>query len=289
MTQYLTYNISDVEPYINWAYFRYAWGVGNGSSEAARQLHDDAMTMLEELRPHYHTHAAFALSDAFSDGDDLLLGSVRLPLLRQQQPAKGSSYCRSLADFVRPLGHGEPDKVGIFATTVDRQLADDHSADDYQHLLAVTLADRLAEATAERLHEEVRRTIWGYAPDEHYEPRQLFSEPYQGIRPAVGYPSMPDMSINFIINDMIDMSRIGITLTESGMMVPHSSVSGLMLAHPRAVHFSIGKIGEDQLADYARRRGMTVERMRHFVKTAERAQYADIQQHRQHCCCHAAH
>ena len=237
MTQYLTYNISDVEPYINWAYFRHAWGVGNGSSEAARQLHDDA----------------------FSDGDDLLLGSVRLPLLRQQQPAKGSSYCRSLADFVRPLGHGEPDKVGIFATTVDRQLADDHSADDYQHLLAVTLADRLV------------------------------SEPYQGIRPAVGYPSMPDMSINFIINDLIDMSRIGITLTESGMMVPHSSVSGLMLAHPRAVHFSIGKIGEDQLADYARRRGMTVERMRHFVKTAERAQYADIQQHRQHCCCHAAH
>ena len=127
------------------------------------------------------------------------------------------------------------------------------------------LAERLAEATVERLHCDVRRNYWGYAPDESLTISDMLNERYQGIRPAVGYPSMPDMSINFILSDILDMSQIGIHLTESGMMTPHASVSGLMFSHPRATYFDIGKIGEDQLLSYAMRRGFPVEKMRLFL------------------------
>jgi cobalamin-dependent methionine synthase I len=132
-------------------------------------------------------------------------------------------------------------------------------------MLAQTLADRLAEATTERLHQEVRTMLWGYAPDEQLSIPDLLLERFQGIRPAVGYPSLPDQSINFVIEDLLDFKEIGITLTEHGMMRPHASVSGLMLGHPAAQYFSIGRIGEDQLADYAARRGKTVEEMKKYL------------------------
>jgi cobalamin-dependent methionine synthase I len=132
-------------------------------------------------------------------------------------------------------------------------------------MMAQTLADRLAEATAERMHEEVRQHYWGYAPDEHLSMQQLHAEAFQGIRPAIGYPSLPDTSINFIISDLIGMKDIGIRLTESGMMMPHASVSGFMIAHPQARYFNLGKIGEDQLHDYSLRRGIPVELARRFL------------------------
>jgi cobalamin-dependent methionine synthase I len=128
-----------------------------------------------------------------------------------------------------------------------------------------TLADRLAEATAVRLHEQVRKEFWGYAPNEKLSIRQLHNEEFQGIRPAVGYPSLPDQSVNFILDELLDMAQIGINLTENGMMMPHASVSGLMLAHPASRYFSVGKIDEEQLKDYASRRGMPVEEMRRFL------------------------
>jgi cobalamin-dependent methionine synthase I len=127
------------------------------------------------------------------------------------------------------------------------------------------LADRLAEAAAERLHKEVRRTYWGYAPAEQLTIDDLHRETFQGIRPAVGYPSLPDTSLNFLINDILDMQQIGVSLTESGAMRPHASVSGLMISHPQARYFSIGRIGNDQLCDYAARRGMSVENIRKFL------------------------
>ena len=132
--------------------------------------------------------------------------------------------------------------------------------------LAQTLADRLAEATAEVLHMEVRRSLWGYAPDENLSVAELLREDFQGIRPAVGYPSMPDTSVNFIIDRLINLKQIGIRLTESGAMKPHASVSGLMFAHPKAHYFELGRIGEDQLRDYAHRRGLPVELIRRFLK-----------------------
>jgi cobalamin-dependent methionine synthase I len=141
----------------------------------------------------------------------------------------------------------------------------DFDHDPYQKMMAQLLADRLAEAAAELLHLEVRRSYWGYAPDEQLSIGELHQEHYQGLRPAVGYPSLPDVSLNFVIDQLIDMKQIGIRLTESGAMRPHASVSGLMLAHPKARYFSIGKIGEDQLADYARRRGLPIELTRKFL------------------------
>ena len=132
-------------------------------------------------------------------------------------------------------------------------------------MLVQTVADRLAEATAEKLHHEVRTRYWGYAPDEQLTMSQIHAEQFQGIRPAIGYPSLPDTSVNFILSDLLDMKQIDIRLTESGMMTPHASVSGFMFAHPQAHYFSLGKIGEDQLRDYARRRRVPVELMRGFL------------------------
>ena len=132
-------------------------------------------------------------------------------------------------------------------------------------MLVQTLTDRLAEATAEKLHETVRKEIWGYAPDEHLNMHQLHNEEFQGIRPAVGYPSLPDQSVNFLLDKLLDMKQIGIRLTENAMMQPHASVSGLMFGHPASRYFSVGRISEEQLKDYALRRGMPVEEMRRFL------------------------
>jgi cobalamin-dependent methionine synthase I len=132
-------------------------------------------------------------------------------------------------------------------------------------MMAQLLADRLAEAAAEKLHESVRRDYWGYAPEEQLSVEALHQERFQGLRPAVGYPSLPDASINFLLDRVLGFPQIGIRLTESGAMRPHASVSGLMLAHPEARYFSVGKIGPDQLADYARRRGIPVEVARRFL------------------------
>ena len=156
-------------------------------------------------------------------------------------------------------------KLGIFATSADMALETDFDADPYQKMMAQLLADRLAEAAAERMHEQVRKEYWGYAKDEQLTIPEMLVEKFQGIRPAVGYPSLPDTSLNFVLDELIDMKQIGIRLTESGAMKPHASVSGLMIAHPQARYFNLGKIGEDQLQDYARRRGLPVEVCRKFL------------------------
>ncbi len=190
----------------------------------------------------------------------------RIPMLRQQEV--GSGY-RSLADYVAPLASAVSSsltsKIGLFATSADMGLETDFSSDAYQKMMAQLLADRLAEAAAEALHEQVRKQLWGYAPDENLSIADMLVEKFQGIRPAVGYPSLPDTSLNFVLDDLLDMKQIGIRLTESGAMKPHASVSGLMLAHPEARYFNLGKIGEDQLRDYARRRGLPVEVCRKFL------------------------
>ena len=123
----------------------------------------------------------------------------------------------------------------------------------------------LAEAAAERLHQQVRTTLWGYAPQEQLTMDELHAEKFQGIRPAVGYPSLPDVSINFLIDRLISFESIGVTLTEHGMMQPHASVSGLMFSHPKAHYFSIGEISEEQLQDYARRRNLPADALRKYL------------------------
>lgn len=270
MIKRLTYSIDELIPYINWPYFDYAWGVGSKGRDERERLRGEARAMLREISSAYCTHAVFGLFDANSRGDDIILysetGPVVLPMLRQQQCRATHNLC--LADFVRPVAAGDEsvkDTVGVFAATIDHAIEKDFTDDPYRRMMAQTLADRLAEATAEKMHESVRKVWWGYARDEQLSIQQLHIEAFQGIRPAVGYPSMPDTSINFIIADLLSVKDIGIRLTESGMMVPHASVSGLMIAHPQARYFDLGKIGEDQLRDYALRRGIPVEMCRRFL------------------------
>ena len=265
------YNISELIPYINWLYFYHAWGLSGKPREDKEKMKQEALQMLASWEEKYHTHAIFRLFEVCSEGDDLIFflsdKKLRFPMLRQQHPSAPGEPNLCLADFIRPLSQGIRDQVGVFCTSVDGTIIDEYSHDDYLNMMAQTLSDRLAEATAEKLHEEVRRdrAYWGYAPDENLTIEQQHREEYQGIRPAIGYPSLPDTSANFLIDQLIDMKQAGIRLTETGMMTPHASVSGFMFAHPKSRYFELGKIGDDQLRDYARRRGVPVELMRRFL------------------------
>ena len=300
MTDTLHYSIASVTPYINWVYFFHAWGFQprfatissihgcdacragwladfaeeeRAKAAEAMQLFKDANRMLSHLAEDFKTHVRFGLFDANSDDDNIVFqtseGPFSLPLLRQQHTVKDGEPNLCLADFVRPLSQGIADKVGVFAGTVDTEMEHMYEegdyADDFKHMLCQTLADRLAEAAVEKMHEEVRRTYWGYAPDEQLTTAELFLEKFQGIRPAVGYPSLPDQSINFELDKLLHFEELGIRLTENGAMIPHASVSGLMLSHPSSRYFAIGKIGEDQLKDYANRRNLPVDVMRKFL------------------------
>ena len=265
------YNISELTPYINWLYFYHAWGLSGKPREDKEKMKQEALQMLASWEEKYHTHAIFRLFEVCSEGDDLIFflseKKLRFPMLRQQHPSAPGEPNLCLADFIRPLSQGIRDQVGVFCTSVDGTIIDEYRHDDYLNMMAQTLCDRLAEATAEKLHEEVRRDreYWGYAPDENLTIEQQQREEYQGIRPAIGYPSLPDTSANFLIDQLIDMKQAGIRLTETGMMTPHASVSGFMFAHPKSRYFELGKIGDDQLRDYARRRGVPVELMRRFL------------------------
>ena len=254
----LDYDIGDVSPYINWIYFFHAWGGSRMPQQGRAELQAEAEERLRRCADRYRAHAVFELYDAYSDEDDIVVRDTRIPCLRQQQ--QGSEFL-CLADFV-----GRQDKIGVFATTVDHGFETDFDGDPYERMMMQLLADRLAEATAERLHEQVRKRYWGYAPDEQLSIHDMLCERWQGIRPAVGYPALPDTSLNFVIDRLIGMQQIGIRLTESGAMKPHASVSGLMMAHPEARYFTVGMIGDDQLADYARRRGVPVGLMRKFLQ-----------------------
>ena len=288
----LTYTIHEVAPYINWIYFFHAWGFqpryaaiadihGCDSCRAywlttfpeeerakaaeAMQLFKEANQMLNQLDKNYHVHIIFRLCEANADGDNLILDGKLFPLLRQQIPHPDGSPFLCLSDFVRPLSSGIPDTVGIFAASCDGEVELLYENDTYKRILVQTLADRLAEAATEKMHEYVRKVAWGYAKDENLSIPDLLREKFQGIRPAVGYPSLPDQSVNFLLNDLLHMEQIGITLTENGAMRPHATVCGLILAHPAARYFAVGKIGNDQLEDYARRRKMSVKEIRKFL------------------------
>ncbi len=285
------YRLHEVSEYINWIYFFHAWGfqpryaaIANihgcdacralwlanfpeqerAKAAEAMQLYKEANRMLSSLDNDFQTHAVCRLMDANSEENDIWLEGTRFPFLRQQTAKEGEPYL-CLSDFIRPLSTGITDKIGLFATSIDAEVENLFPNDSYKHLLVQTLADRLAEATAEKMHETVRKNIWGYAPDEHLSIPQLHNEEFQGIRPAVGYPSLPDQSVNFLLDELLDMKQIGIQLTENGMMRPHASVSGLMFAHPASRYFSVGKIDEQQLENYASRRGLPMHEMRKFL------------------------
>lgn len=303
MRQALTYTVREVAPYINWIYYFHAWGMGprfatvtnvhncpscraawiasfpteeQAKAHEAMKLYDEATSLLHQWANEPICHALFLLAEAYSEGDDIIInGNTRLPFLRQQHAGK-SGYTLCLSDFVREREQEgicssmseerhEQDianMIGVFATTVSRPSDFQLSILNFQF---DTLSDRLAEATAEKMHEEVRKHYWGYTPKENLTIHELHKECFQGIRPAVGYPSLPDQSINFLIDELLHLEDIGITLSENGAMYPHSSISGFMFAHPKAQYFSVGNISEEQFIDYAKRRGLTLNQAKKFL------------------------
>jgi 5-methyltetrahydrofolate--homocysteine methyltransferase len=208
---------------------------------------------------------------ANSDGDDIVLYAdetrvteiTRFNMLRQQESLPSGQSNRSLADFVAPAGSGIADYVGAFAVTAGlgadelvRRYEQQH--DDYRAIMVKALADRLAEAFAEYLHAKVRRE-WGYGAAEVLTSDDLIAEKYRGIRPAFGYPACPDHTEKIKLFELLAAERVGLKLTESCAMLPAASVSGLYLGHPQARYFMLGRIGRDQLEDYAARKGTPVD------------------------------
>ncbi len=245
------------------------------SGETARKLYDDAQAMLDRLETSgiLRANGAVGIFPAASVGDDIEVyadvhgGEVRTVLhhLRQQGEQRHGLPHRCLSDFVAPKSAGIVDHVGAFAVTAGIGVAEEvarlrKELDDYDAILLESLADRLAEAFAERLHERVRTEVWGYAPEEQLDNRQLIKEEYAGIRPAPGYPACPDHTEKATLWELLDVEqRIGIRLTESMAMWPGAAVSGWYFSHPDSQYFVVGRLGTDQVADYARRKGWTVK------------------------------
>jgi len=273
--------LRDLVRYIDWMPFFNAWEFSGtfpailddpAKGPAARQLWEDAQRMLDRIvRERWlAARAVVGFFPAASVDEDLEVFTdasrrqvaFRLHHLRQQKAKAAGQPQLCLADFVAPRGSGVEDYLGAFAVTagigIEERVARFEAAhDDYSAILLKALADRLAEAAAEALHERVRREFWGYAPDERLSNEQLVREEYRGIRPAPGYPACPDHTEKATLWRMLDAEQAtGIRLTESFAMYPTASVSGWYFAHPQARYFAVGQLGADQVADYATRRGV---------------------------------
>ena len=262
-----TYSISIAEArgYINWKPFYATWKVEETN---AAQLYKDAESLFDELERDVtcDIKARVGILPAYRDGEAVVVSGERIEMLRQQKKTE-SNVSLSLCDYIAPKN----DFVGVFAVTVGRQIHDlilqaQERDDDYRAMLMQTVADRLVEAATEYIHKRVRIELWGYAIDEIENTTNLLRQYYQGIRPAVGYPSLPDQSVIFQLDKLIDLNEIGISLTENGAMLPASSICGLMIAHSESRYFVIGDIGVDQRTDYARRKGFSSEELKKFLK-----------------------
>jgi 5-methyltetrahydrofolate--homocysteine methyltransferase len=272
--------LSELEPLIDWTPFFHAWELRGvyprilddpKFGAAARELFENARSALDGIvrEGSLIANGVYGFFPANSDGEDIVLWTdesrgeerVRFPMLRQQHRRSDGKPLLCLADFVAPADSGRVDSVGAFAVTtgigLDELVAEfERDHDDYGSILAKALSDRLAEAFAEWLHRRVRAE-WGYARDENLSVEELIKERYRGIRPAAGYPACPDHSLKPDLFALLDAERAaGISLTENHAMLPTASVSGFYFAHPRSRYFAVGRIGRDQVRDYAARRGV---------------------------------
>lgn len=290
--------LEEVIPYIHWTFFFSAWKLNGRFSEItqihgcdacraswlanfpeedrpkaaeAMQLYKDAVKLLDrlvEMKAEY-CRAVYGFFSSFSEGDTIKMGDITLPLLRQQAKKEENIY-KSLADYVMPVSEGRTDYVGAFVVTAGAGMESlkeklEAEGDTYNSMLLQTLTDRLAEAVAEYLHEKVRKEYWGYAPDESLSIPDLYRVKYQGIRPAIGYPSLPDQLLNFTLDNLLNMSEIGVKLTENGAMYPTATVSGIYIAHPDSQYFMIGSIDEEQMKEYACRRNLSESEARKLL------------------------
>ena len=284
VTKTLTnYSVRELRDFIDWQPFFAAWEMKGrfpdilsnpAQGEAARKLFDDAQDMLDRIETEGWLHPAAVIGfwPAVAAGDDTVLFAdanrtrerARLHHLRQQGAHRAGVANKSLADFVAGPDDDAADWVGAFAVTAGVELPAKikefkDALDDYSAILLEALADRLAEALAERMHQRVRTEFWAYAPDEQLSNEDLIKESYRGIRPAPGYPACPEHSEKDTLFDLLDVTgQIGVELTESRAMWPGASVSGWYFAHPQAEYFVVGRVGRDQVADYAERKGISM-------------------------------
>lgn len=287
--QLIDYPIEELRKYIDWTFFFLAWefkgyfpNILNDETqgEAARKLYAEANHMLDLMneKKMVQANGVFSIWPSNADGDDIVVFEDesrtreigRFYHLRQQEVKQPGSPNYCLSDFVAPLESGKADYFGAFAVTAGvgiekwiKQFRDDN--DDYSAIMLEALADRLAEAFAEVLHEQVRKQYWGYAPDEKLTLEQMFRVDYQGIRPALGYPACPEHHEKGNLFHILKAQEVGITLTEHFAMYPTASVSGQFFAHPESKYFSLEKVGKDQVEDYARRKGVSVEVVEQFM------------------------
>jgi 5-methyltetrahydrofolate--homocysteine methyltransferase len=282
---YDDWDLADLRNYIDWTPFFRAWELhGNYPAiltdeivgESATSLFADANAMLDKIinEKWLRAKGVAGLWPCWRDGDDVVVyceqteAHVRLPFLRQQIAKREGKANMCLADFISRDG----DWIGGFAVTtghgIETHLAQfKANIDDYSDIMLKALADRLAEAFAERMHEHVRKELWGYAPDEQFTPEALNREEYRGIRPAPGYPACPDHSLKPTLFDLLDATHTtGITMTESFAMLPTAAVSGLYFGHPQSEYFGVARIGDDQVSDYAARRGLDLDRARQYLR-----------------------
>jgi 5-methyltetrahydrofolate--homocysteine methyltransferase len=268
-TRVIEPKLSELREYIDWTFFFHAWELKGkfpailespAYGAAARELFSHAEELLDEIQTKRWLSAkgVYGFWPARAEGDDIVLDDgVRFPMLRQQVDHGDDKPYYSLADFVAPAG----DHIGAFAVTaglgVD-ELAARYTAehDDYHAIMVKALADRLAEAFAEYLHEVARRSWYEEGP--RHSSEDLLGEKYRGIRPAFGYPACPDHTEKQTLFDLLDAPSIGMELTESFAMTPTAAVAGLYFGHPDSRYFMVGKVGRDQVADYARRKGMPI-------------------------------
>jgi 5-methyltetrahydrofolate--homocysteine methyltransferase len=286
--------LTELTDYIDWTFFFHAWQLkgrypqildDEAKGEEAKKLYADAQSMLHKVIDERWLQAAavIGLFPANSQGDDILIYRnekrnqilTTLHNLRKQgqQPGEGKNgrYNESLADYIAPETSDRPDHVGAFACTagigIEQKITEfEQDHDDYHAIMLKALADRLAEALAEWLHEGVRKEYWGYAKEESLSNQELIAEDYTGIRPAVGYPASPDHSEKDQLWELLSVEEhTGIWLTESKAMVPTASVSGFYFSHPDARYFAVGKLNRDQVCDYARRKGCSVAEMERWL------------------------
>ncbi|HWU67552.1 MAG TPA: methionine synthase [Stenotrophobium sp.] len=278
------YSIAELREYIDWQPFFISWEMKGrypdllnnpASGEAARKLFEDAQAMLDKIieEKWLKANGVIGFFPASRVDDDIEIYTdesrqqvrTRLLNLRQQSEHRDGVPHRSLADFVAPKASGINDYVGAFAVTAglgstERVLAFKKGNDDYNGILLESLADRLAEAFAERMHQRVRREFWGYAPDEKFDNDALIAEKYSGIRPAPGYASCPEHTEKATLWQLLDVEKnTGIKLTEHYAMWPGAAVSGWYYSHPASQYFVLGRISRDQVADYAKRKGWTLQ------------------------------
>ncbi|MEZ4434803.1 MAG: methionine synthase [bacterium] len=280
-------SIAELRARFDWTPFLRSWEMPGRWPEVLQdpvagpevaKLHADAEALLDELAAAgVVCQGVIGFWPANSDGDDIVLwadetrhGEVaRVFTLRQQMARPKSEPNRALADYIAP--HGTPDWLGVFAVTAGERLDEmardaEAAGDDYRAIMLKAVADRLAEAFAERLHERVRRELWGFSADETWSNEELIAEKYRGIRPAPGYPACPDHTEKRTIFALLEAGeRAGMRLTESCAMQPSASVSGYIFAHEGARYFGVGRIGRDQVVDYARRKGMSVDAVERWL------------------------